>query len=167
MPWTPEGAIFGRYAVKAGRRIFPERWNKKDFEARRAAQRISPVAMLLNGRRKLWYFHDRFYWDDQGSLTREDVMALALKRERRDQQELDTAHSLMRAHENGQPARTPVPRDLRLAVYERDGGKCVECSSGFDLQYDHILPISRGGATTFENLQLLCGDCNRAKGDSL
>lgn len=167
MPWTPEGTIFGRYAVQAGKRVFPERWKKREFDARRAAQKDSPVAMLLNGNRKLWYFHDRFYWDDQGNLRKEDVMALALQRERREQQELNTAHSLMRAHENGHPTRMPVPRDLRRAVFERDGGKCVECRSGFDLQYDHILPVSRGGATTVENLQLLCADCNRFKSDSL
>jgi hypothetical protein len=45
-------------------------------------------------------------------------------------------------------------------VFERDGGRCVECRSNFDLQYDHILPVALGGATTIENLKLLCEDCN-------
>lgn len=35
------------------------------------------------------------------------------------------------------------------------------------LQYDHVLPVALGGATTVENLQLLCADCNRRKSDSL
>jgi hypothetical protein len=48
---------------------------------------------------------------------------------------------------------------VRRAVFERDGGKCVECGSTFDLQYDHVIPVALGGATTVENLQLLCGDC--------
>jgi 5-methylcytosine-specific restriction endonuclease McrA len=52
-------------------------------------------------------------------------------------------------------------------VYERDGGRCVECDSTFDLQYDHVLPVALGGATTVENLQLLCADCNRQKSDTL
>lgn len=33
-----------------------------------------------------------------------------------------------------------------------------------DLQMDHVYPWSRGGETTYENLQTLCGSCNRTKG---
>ena len=74
---------------------------------------------------------------------------------------------LMRAEEAGQPTRVPIPAEIRRAVFERDGGRCVECGSNFDIQYDHILPVARGGATTVENLQLSCGECNRRKSDSL
>jgi 5-methylcytosine-specific restriction endonuclease McrA len=42
----------------------------------------------------------------------------------------------------------------------------VECESNFDLQYDHVLPVALGGATTVPNLQLLCAGCNRSKSDS-
>lgn len=73
----------------------------------------------------------------------------------------------MRAEAAGQPTRVPIPADLRRIVFERDGGRCVECGSNFDLQYDHILPVALGGATTAENLQILCADCNRRKSDSI
>jgi 5-methylcytosine-specific restriction endonuclease McrA len=52
-------------------------------------------------------------------------------------------------------------------VVERDGLRCVQCGAAEDLQFDHILPVALGGATSVENLQILCGDCNRAKSDAL
>ena len=38
------------------------------------------------------------------------------------------------------------------AVFEREGGQCVECSSKFDFQYDHLIPVALGNATTVDNL---------------
>ncbi|MBA3746369.1 MAG: HNH endonuclease [Solirubrobacterales bacterium] len=63
--------------------------------------------------------------------------------------------------------RGALPLDLRRVVYDRYGGVCAQCSSAFDLQYDHIIPVAMGGATSLENLQLLCGACNRRKGAAL
>jgi len=53
---------------------------------------------------------------------------------------------------------------VRRAVFERDGGTYAQCGSNFDLQYDHVIPVALGGATTIGNLQLLCAHCNREKG---
>ena len=54
---------------------------------------------------------------------------------------------------------------MKQAVFTRDGGG-VECESDFDLQYDHVIPFSLGGADTVQNLQLLCSSCNQRKGAS-
>jgi 5-methylcytosine-specific restriction endonuclease McrA len=166
LPWTILGLFTGRYALSSGRRIFDVRWKRPWVEQTRALQREEPAALLELGKRRYWWFHDCIYWDDDG-LSAEDVKALVLQRERSQQRKLQTAHSLMRAEEEGRPTRVPVPVDVRRVVFERDGGKCVECGSSFDLQYDHILPVAHGGATTIENLQLLCADCNQRKSDSL
>jgi hypothetical protein len=166
LSWTLGRAFTGRYAIVSGKRVFPSRWKRQPFEELNAAQKQNPAAVVFDGKRTLWWFHDRFYWDDDG-LDREDIKALILQRERGLQHKLQTARSLMRAEEAGRPTRIPIPSDVRRAVYERDGGKCVECGASFDLQYDHVLPVAHGGATTVENLQLLCADCNRRKSDTL
>lgn len=48
-------------------------------------------------------------------------------------------------------------------VYERDGWKCVRCSSHIRLTLDHVVPKSLGGRSTAENLQVLCFICNQWK----
>ncbi len=160
------GMFTGRWAIRAGKKVYSPRWPEGKVAEMHARQAEQPVALLKDRRRVLWHFHERFYWDDE-QLPAEDVMALVLQRERSQDRKLESARSLMRAEQNGERSRPPIPRDLRLAVFERDGGKCVECGSSFDIQYDHILPFARGGATTFENLQILCGDCNRQKSDHI
>jgi hypothetical protein len=66
-----------------------------------------------------------------------------------------------------QPQRPPIPREIVDAVYRRDGGRCVYCGSTENLQLDHIIPFSKGGATTLENLQLLCQPCNLKKSNHI
>src|SRR5438477_2058462 len=60
-----------------------------------------------------------------------------------------------------------VDHDTRLFVWNRDEGQCRHCGSREDLQFDHIIPRSRGGAGRASNVELLCGKCNRRKAASL
>jgi hypothetical protein len=57
-----------------------------------------------------------------------------------------------------------IPQDVKIQVSVRDQGRCVQCGSAEDLHYDHKIPWSKGGANTVNNIQLLCGPCNRRKG---
>ena len=56
-----------------------------------------------------------------------------------------------------------ISQDVKIAVSARDGGRCRQCGSTENLHFDHIIPVSKGGANTVANIQLLCGPCNRAK----
>jgi hypothetical protein len=57
-----------------------------------------------------------------------------------------------------------IPQDVKIAVALRDQGRCVQCGSTEKLHFDHKIPWSRGGTNTVNNIQLLCGRCNRRKG---
>lgn len=60
--------------------------------------------------------------------------------------------------------REPIPEDVKFEVWRRDNGKCVMCSTNEKLEFDHIIPFSKGGSNTARNIQLLCESCNRKKG---
>lgn len=58
-----------------------------------------------------------------------------------------------------------IPLHVRLAVWDRDGGTCVGgCGATTGLHFDHIVPFSRGGKSTVENIRLLCARSNLSKG---
>jgi len=60
-----------------------------------------------------------------------------------------------------------ISQDVKTAVYQRDNGKCRECEATDYLEYDHIIPWSKGGANTVDNIQILCRRCNLKKGNSV
>lgn len=62
--------------------------------------------------------------------------------------------------------RGKVTNRMRFAIYKRDGNRCRRCGRRTnDLEIDHILPISKGGKSTMDNLQTLCRRCNLEKGN--
>jgi HNH endonuclease len=60
-----------------------------------------------------------------------------------------------------------IPQEVRAAVWQRDQGKCVQCGAHDYLEFDHIIPYSKGGASTVNNVQLLCRRCNLQKSDRI
>jgi 5-methylcytosine-specific restriction endonuclease McrA len=69
---------------------------------------------------------------------------------------------LAEAEKNKSPAA--AKKDSEAEIYRRvwrdQGGKCVKCGSTHAVQHDHIVPWAAGGETTYENLRLLCRNCN-------
>ncbi len=71
------------------------------------------------------------------------------------------------------PKRTDIQiteptKHIKERLYKEQNGLCNGCKTQFDirnLEIDHIIPKSKGGGDYYENYQLLCGSCNRMKGD--
>ena len=61
-----------------------------------------------------------------------------------------------------------IPSAVKQVVWKRDQGKCIECGSKDNLDFDHILPFSKGGSSVLvNNIQLLCARHNLKKSDKL
>jgi len=60
-----------------------------------------------------------------------------------------------------------IPNHVQREVWRRDQGRCVECESKERLEFDHIIPFSKGGSNTVRNIQLLCEKCNRRKHNNI
>jgi 5-methylcytosine-specific restriction endonuclease McrA len=68
----------------------------------------------------------------------------------------------------GNPARHwKVPPVNRRGVLQRDNHLCQYCGSRKKLTLDHVLPRSKGGQHTWDNVVAACSGCNGKKGDKL
>jgi HNH endonuclease len=66
------------------------------------------------------------------------------------------------------PFNRLIPTHVKLEVWQRDKGMCVNCASTVNLHFDHDVPFSRGGASlTAKNIRLLCMKCNLKKSNKI
>jgi hypothetical protein len=61
------------------------------------------------------------------------------------------------------PSARYIPSEVRIRVWIRDEGRCKSCGATENLQFDHIIPVSKGGSNGEENIELLCSACNQRK----
>lgn len=62
--------------------------------------------------------------------------------------------------------RKPISKKLRFEIFKRDGFSCKYCNAkppNVSLEIDHIVPVSKGGNNSQDNLITACFDCNRGK----
>lgn len=136
---------------------------------------------VYKAKRADWY---RDYWKNYAQKNKEKKrgQALAWKLKRSDAQkardrlckdrwsannpERERAkYHAARARRRGAGGRY-TPEDIQKILITQ-GGRCVYCQTSFSKQtfeIDHALPLSLGGSNWPENIQLLCGPCNRSKG---
>lgn len=165
------GCTFGPLVTRGGRRVpqFSGTFDPKDLD-----DEASPVELrVYEGTREVtdatfWRFRGNVFRADP-DLSAEDVAALALETANRRRLKIEKAHALMAMSRelDAGAKRKPIPQPVRVAVWQRDGGRCVDCQSNEDLEFDHIIPLALGGSNTARNLQLLCSTCNRRKGATL
>jgi len=66
------------------------------------------------------------------------------------------------------PHNRLIPTEVKVAVWRRDRGMCVQCSSKNNLHFDHDIPFSKGGSSiTVDNVKLMCARHNLQKSDRI
>jgi uncharacterized protein YneR len=153
----------------------PETWpamRKKEYTRAKKLQSSEPVCLgtIPHGKHRdkaLWWYKDEFYLDKDGH-TWDQVQLLLWESEQKSKRKFDRLRKEMLSdHAIQQARRERIPEDVRIFVWKRDDGRCVQCGSQENLEFDHVVPVSKGGSNTARNIQLLCEACNRRKSDSI
>ena len=132
------------------------------FERLLAAQLELPVLLARKPGQRWWWYLDRFWWVDTG-LTATDVERMVLQadldRKRRSDAIAEARLILLGDTRVSLVQEDRVSDAVRLAVWRRDRGRCVDCGSSESVIFDHIVPISAGGSDTALNVELRCHSC--------
>jgi hypothetical protein len=159
----------GRLEIRLEGRKFASRSTLEDFQALKEGQKLRPCRLAGIGERTYWYFQDCFYWEDDG-LDADELYALLVSRQQRERGRIERAKAMVSIGMQPQDQvrrRDVIPDDVKQFVWLRDGVSCQHCGSQVELQFDHVIPVALGGSSNAENLQILCGPCNRRKSAGL
>jgi HNH endonuclease len=126
----------------------------------RPPERVRVYEKIYQG---IWAYNGIFHlvdsWIERDELRRVFKFRLVAVEEKENLNAAPTLH----------PARRRIiPTEVKLAVWKRDGGRCVKCGATDELHFDHDLPWSKGGTSlTADNVQLLCARHNLQKRDQI
>lgn len=126
-----------------------------------------PVPLQQKGNAQFCLYGGAIYKFDRVGYTEEQMTLQVMELEDAERQKFERLrHKFSVARqEEAEIKRERVSEEVRIAVWRRDGGKCVRCGGRERLEYDHIVPLSKGGSNTVRNIELLCEECNRQKGN--
>ena len=125
----------------------------------KSAEAVRVYDKLQSG---IWTFAGVFYLTDAYYLATQIRKVFKFKLEIADME-----NQVLPKENKPSPGRI-IPTDVKIIVWERDNGRCVQCKSDENLHFDHIIPFSKGGSSqTPDNVQLLCAEHNLKKSDKL
>lgn len=107
------------------------------------------------------------------AFSEDELLLLVKEKLYKDDKKFSQLKKQIELYENSEVANTskrtrePIPEEVKFEVWRRDQGRCVKCGSQENLEFDHIIPFSKGGSSTARNIQLLCQNCNRHKSDKI
>jgi len=134
-------------------------------------QKAQPV--LIQAGQELWAYRNSIWRADLEEYASEDEIALQVKRYALNHEtQVERARAEVEALEkiisgNASEDVRKIPQPVKLLVWRRDQGQCGLCGSREQLEFDHIIPVAKGGSNTERNIQLLCARCNRSKSDRI
>jgi hypothetical protein len=133
----------------------------------------SPLFLAAN---RLVFYRDRLFMPERvpkSNAEREEIVLRVRKLVYDEQTDLATLRAAVANLEatieytKSGPRRNPIPEEVKLLVWARDGGACVRCGSKKELHFDHIIPVAKGGGSVEANIQILCQQCNLKKADKI
>lgn len=137
---------------------------------------IDPVFIEIGDRGSIIIFRERLFLTERQMLVKEDRDQARLRAKKIVYDEEGELTSIRAAVSNLEaaiefqrigPRREPIPDDVKMLVWSRDGGSCVRCGSTERLHFDHVIPVAKGGSNEGANIQLLCQPCNLKKSDKI
>ena len=143
-------------------------WSESDYNSIKELQTREPQLIndAMDGKGVQWWYYKDEFWITNELHDSEDIGYLIDEILIKEKEKVNRAKRKVKSHVSKEPPKNEnrrIPQDVMDRVWKRDEGKCVDCGSNENLEFDHIIPFSKGGSNTYRNLQLLCEHCNRSK----
>ena len=135
--------------------------SEERYERLSAKQARLPCLLLRKDGRQWWWYRNRFWWADARLGAREvdetirdaDLVG-SLHRHL-----LDQARGAALGADAAELASNGIPESVRLAVWRRDNGRCVDCGTTHDVRFEGLEPEAKA-APTPETVRLRCRTCS-------
>ncbi len=166
--WTGNDEVFRSHCLEILGKIKSDKIGDSEPEFFSKSITANGVTGEYKATSEFWIYKSRvFFVDPDSDFTPEEQKLLIKEEFDKERRYFEKLQAKFSSNQALTTWRTKISASARIFVWQRDGGKCVECGSNENLEYDHIIPFSKGGSNTERNLQLLCASCNRLKSDNI